>query len=538
MATTSTNLSLRKPESTDFVSVSLDISANFQTIDDKWATSAAANIGSAAAAGSALTVARTDHVHTVGSGTVGAPGLPIGESNSGFYRIGASNIGATIGGALAWAFSAAGIAIETALALKHVASVAATSGYVKIFAKSDENLYKHTGANDEVRILDADIFTAAGQIVYGTGAETFTQLALGTKGYALAAGASAPLYLPAELLENLVLNGEMIVDQQLNGTAYTSSTAFTNADDKYTLDNVNIISDGSDIASYQRDTTIADLPAGSQAALKIVTITANKKHGFVMFLTAAQSRKIIAGTASLSFKAKTTSAKVVNNIRCAVLSWSSTADSITSDVVSGTSWNAAGSDPTFATNWTAENTPANIALTTSWAETKIENIAIDTASAANVAVAFWTNDTDCAVGDEWYVTDVNLVAGATATPIRRVHPGAAHAACQWLLEVRAGANVAGIGFGSWPSTTEFDCVVIYSTKRVVPTVSATALAGLSVYSGGAAYSTPSTWASLQTTRTDAYMRATYGAPPGPAAGAVGNLGGNASAAYAVIDARL
>lgn len=188
MATTSSNLSLRLPTGTDFVSVSLDISGNFQTLDDKWATSSAADIGAAAASGSALTVARSDHVHRVNSGDATNPGLPIGESNSGLYRVSSGIIAGTIAGARAWSFDAAGLVSETALSLKHVASVAARSGYVKLFAKSDGNLYKHTAGDDEVRVLDADLFTAEGTLLYGTGAEGVGELAAGTSSQVLRGG--------------------------------------------------------------------------------------------------------------------------------------------------------------------------------------------------------------------------------------------------------------------------------------------------------------------------------------------------------------
>lgn len=155
MATTTTNLSLRKPESSDFVNVALDIAGNMQTIDEKWASSAAANIGSAAAAGSALTVARTDHVHTVGSGTVSAPGLPVGESNTGLYRPGTGQLAAAVAGALAWITSAAGLALEKALHLAHIATPSApAAGYTALYGKSDGSLYKQTPAGTEVAIVD------------------------------------------------------------------------------------------------------------------------------------------------------------------------------------------------------------------------------------------------------------------------------------------------------------------------------------------------------------------------------------------------
>jgi len=154
MATTTSNLSLRKPEGTDFVSVSLDISGNFQTIDDKWASSAAADIGSAAAAGTALTVARTDHVHTVGSGTVSAPGLPVGESNTGLYRPGTGQLAATIAGTLGWTLKSAALKVETALSLLKATGATPDSGYSALYPKTDEKWYRKTSGGTEIGLVD------------------------------------------------------------------------------------------------------------------------------------------------------------------------------------------------------------------------------------------------------------------------------------------------------------------------------------------------------------------------------------------------
>jgi hypothetical protein len=84
-------------------------------------------------------------------------------------------------------------------------------------------------------------------------------------------------------------------------------------------------------------------------------------------------------------------------------------------VVIGTSWGAAGTNPTLAANWTYENTPSNLALTTSYQEFKIENVALDAASAKNVCVFIWTDDTNAMVNDIVYLADINLVPGAVAT---------------------------------------------------------------------------------------------------------------------------
>ena len=60
----------------------------------------------------------------------------------------------------------------------------------------------------------------------------------------------------------------------------------------------------------------------------------------------------------------------LDSVKAAVISWSSTADTVTSDVVSA--WGNEGTRPTLATNWTYENTNAdantgNFTPTTSWA---------------------------------------------------------------------------------------------------------------------------------------------------------------------------
>lgn len=408
MATTTSNLSLRKPESSDFVSVALDIAANMQTIDDKWATSVAADIGAAAAAGSALTVARTDHVHKVGSGTVSAPGLPIGESNSGFYRIGSANIGATIAGALSWAFSATGIAIETALALKHVASVTATSGYVKLFAKSDENLYKHTGAGDEVRMLDADIFTAAGDLVYGTGAETFTQRALGTKGYALLAGASAPTYEPITR-KNLLINGSHRVIQR-GSNVVGIDNAYQCADRWRT-----VFSGGSG-PTVRSDGTSGGAPPNGGSSISDVMISGGTGSKFGRFQVIESQDMYHARNQAVSLSFWALASAAITDVRAAILYQTGTADAVSAHPVSA--WGSAGTNPTLS-GWSYAATPANLGVTTAWQRIKIENVAIPS-TATNLAVMIWSDDTTHTLNvDNMNINSVQLEVGTIATEFER-----------------------------------------------------------------------------------------------------------------------
>ena len=70
---------------------------------------------------------------------------------------------------------------------------------------------------------------------------------------------------------------------------------------------------------------------------------------------------------------------------------------------------------TEGSNWTAENTPANLGVTTSWAEFKIENISIDTASTTNVAAFIWADGLSGTVTDFLHLADVQLERGPVAT---------------------------------------------------------------------------------------------------------------------------
>jgi hypothetical protein len=210
---------------------------------------------------------------------------------------------------------------------------------------------------------------------------------------------------------NLIINGQGLIAQR--GTTFDSTTTPLNSDDTYLLDRMLLLSDGNDIADVSQETTT--VPTGSYSAIKFDQETANKQWAYVQILEAKDAASIIGGVASFSFKArKGASNATLDTLRAAIISWDSTEDTVTSDVV-GT-WAGAGTNPTLATNWTYENTPSNLTLTDSYQTFKIENISIDTASTKNVAVMIWCDDTDATVADLAYVSDIKLEKGAVATP--------------------------------------------------------------------------------------------------------------------------
>lgn len=197
-----------------------------------------------------------------------------------------------------------------------------------------------------------------------------------------------------------VINGNFRVASY--GTTFTSATVPANSDDTYLFPGWCLLSDGNDIVDVHQST----------GGVRLQVETANKQFGWLHILEAKDSEKYIGGVASLSFKASMAAADDnTHSVKAVILSWSSTADTVTSDVV-GT-W--AASITSWAANWTAENVAASNTLTTTPTTIKIENVAIDTASTTNIAIFFYCDQTDGAVDDEIIITDVKLEQSAVAT---------------------------------------------------------------------------------------------------------------------------
>jgi hypothetical protein len=236
-------------------------------------------------------------------------------------------------------------------------------------------------------------------------------------GISSALGSSA--LLPAGLgFRNLIINGDFEIAQR--GTSFVAGA---NNDDTYNLDRWTILSDGNDIVDITQAT---DVPTGGLYSIGLDVETANKKFGIIQFVEQANITGVQNKTVWLSFKAKTTGSSI-SNVKAVVLSWTGTADTVTSDVVSA--WGADGVTPTWATNWTAENTPGNLGVTGSWAEYRVSAL-VDTASVKNLAVFIWCDDTSTTVGDFLYVTDVQLEINNSPTPFERRPIGVELALCQ------------------------------------------------------------------------------------------------------------
>ncbi len=208
---------------------------------------------------------------------------------------------------------------------------------------------------------------------------------------------------------NFAINGGTNVWQR--------NTSASPNDDVYTgCDRWNMLTEANGAWTVARDT---DVPTtgGSKYSIKCSNVTLNNQMGIVQILEAKDAAKLFGKNVSLSFQAKTNGTEIAN-LRAAILSWTSTEDVVTSDVI-GT-WGQNGTNPTWATNWTMENTPSNLALTSSWQRFTLENIAIDTASTKNVAIVIWVDDGTITAGDDFFLTQIQLEIGAKATTFKPI----------------------------------------------------------------------------------------------------------------------
>ena len=222
---------------------------------------------------------------------------------------------------------------------------------------------------------------------------------------------------------NALINGDFQVAQR--GTSFVSTGTFVNNDDAYVLDRWYILSDGNDTIDVTQNTAEAPFSGGYCIALDVETV--NRKFGIAQIIEKQNCNGLLGQTVTLSFKAKVSSTTKLDNVKCAIVAWSGTADTVTSDIVSA--WEVEGTNPTLIANATYENTPANLNVTTSW-RTFTVTANVDTASANNIIVFIWSDVTDTTLGDFLYVTDVKLEAGSIATPYQREEFSTAILRCQ------------------------------------------------------------------------------------------------------------
>ena len=282
--------------------------------------------------------------------------------------------------------------------------------------------------------------------------------------------------------KNYLINGGFAVAQR--GTSFTASN---NNDDSYTLDRWYILSDTNDVIDVTQDTTT--VPTNGQFAIALDVETVNKKFGIATIIENKDVIGLVGNTVTFSFKAKVSATTKLDNVKAAIVAWSGTADTVTSDIVSA--WNVEGTNPTLIANATYENSPVNLNLTTSYATYSI-SAAVDTASAKNIILFIWSDVTDTTLGDFLYIAESKLELGSTATAF--VYAGGTVegelAACQrYYIRYKSedgSTNNPTFNLGQMVSTTTFRFVLPFPTAmRVKP--SAVEYSGFRLNSGATQY---------------------------------------------------
>ncbi len=243
---------------------------------------------------------------------------------------------------------------------------------------------------------------------------------------------------------------------------FTAATAFINNDATILLDRWRILSDGNDIVDVSQETSTIPTAPGAQTAIALDVETINKKFGIIQWVEKRNCEDLIGGNVIVSFKAKVSGTTKLDNIKCAIIAWSSTADAPTADAISA--WGVEGTNPTLVANMTYENTPANLGVTTSYATYSV-TAAVDTASTANIGVFIWSDVTDTTLAEFVYITDVQLEAGTVATPYERRPISVEADLCgRYLPSFLSLGAVSGLGFGVCQTTTTAQIFVWFATK--------------------------------------------------------------------------
>jgi hypothetical protein len=404
-------------------------------------TLADANLGLLSLAGGTLTGA----LLLDDSGTVSAPALAFdGDTNTGIWRSAADTLNVT------------------------------TNGVENLELGTTEVVFNDGGADIDFRV-EGDTKANLFKVDAGTDAVSIDGAFSVTGSFDIAnlnGGSLAGM-------RNRIINGDFALAQRA-----TSFVASANDNDAYTLDRWYILSDGNDAIDVTRETSV--VPANQKYAIALDVETANKKFGIAQIIESDNCVGLTGGTVTLSFKAKVSATTKLDNVKAAVVAWSGTADTVTSDIISA--WGAEGTNPTLIANATYENTPANLSVTTSYATYSL-TASIDTASTTNIIVFIWSDVTDTTAGDFLYVTDVQLEPGPVATPFEQRPIGTELALCQRYYWT--GLPATNLNFPSYVSGSVGSWVVSFpATMRTTPT-SSNSTGGMTFGSCG----TP-TWDSL------------------------------------------
>lgn len=328
------------------------------------------------------------------------------------------------------------------------------------------------------------LMTAQGDILYASAANTPAALAAGTKGYALLTGGSGanPSYGPIAR-KNHLINGDFRISQRI---AYETPVV-TPTDAAYQLADrwKNLTSGSGGQTYYNTKNATPNLGAYfpgtgiSPNSLVMFAATTGGKFGAIQWLESADSLHLRSQTVSLQCKMGYGGANSIADVRIAVVYWTGTADTITSDPISA--WGVAGTNPTLVASMGYANTPTNsttgimVPSATTGATYKVEGISVP-ANVTNVGVMFWVDDTVQTTNDAIWITDIQLELGSICTAFERRPYAEELALCQRYYREYGGENANEyVTVGETESATlAYVPLLLSPPMRIAPSIAVSA----------------------------------------------------------------
>lgn len=277
------------------------------------------------------------------------------------------------------------------------------------------------------------------------------------------AGTSTGVYIPPalEILaswfspRNWLINPEGFIFQR---TAPTTDNA-------YAWDRWRLLLGAANAATVSQLTS--GLPTGTKNAMRLTVGSGNNnKFGIFQPIEGVDIYALRGKTVCLQAYIKATAD--LSDIRMAIVEWTGTEDATTGDPISA--WNTMATVPTYNAGWANLNTPANLSVTTSFAQYSVT--AAVGSSATNLGVFIWNEDTSTTQTTD--ILDITAVVFSAAGSIVNYTPrpiAEELSLCQrycWIWASTDGVVATGFADGN---TTAIVAIKFPTTMRTAPTFS-------------------------------------------------------------------
>ena len=261
--------------------------------------------------------------------------------------------------------------------------------------------------------------------------------------------------------KNRLINGNFAIDQRNAGV--TTSIA----DDVYCFDRWYILSETNTVQVARQTDTANGIPTNIRITQNQATV---QRCGIAQIVESINCRDLRGQSVTLRFDMRCSASQA---IRYAVLEWTGTADSVTSDIVA--SWtNGSFTTGQFfnSTSLTLVGTGSTTPSANTWT-TATALTGTVSSSANNLIVFIWSEGT-LAQNATLDIAKVQLERGSTATEFQvlpvNIMLHLCHRYC-WQISGSDGSSAIfnPIGFGGWLTTSIYRCVVQFpAVMRALP----------------------------------------------------------------------